>query len=137
MRRVTVLATLIGLASAPAAVAAPPPSPTPPTTCARALVLDAAGATAGCDTLSDDSALASFRQVVLSVQSGAATATLTCGGVNPGSVTVTAAAPYTRSAPLLSNGYCWVVATALFDNTTAVVVDTYAPNVSLSLPPRT
>jgi hypothetical protein len=130
MRRLLAVATLAALVPAPFAAAATDPRPTPPPDCAATLALADPNANDGCDSLGD-APLAPFRQLVLAVQTGVATATLACGGAPGPSVTLTVAAPFTATTTLLyGGGYCWVIVTSLYPGTTAVATNTSGPNLT-------
>ena len=65
------------------------------------------------------------RSLQLVVVSGAATATLACGGDPQPSVTVTLTKPGVASGYVEGGGFCWVTVTADAPNTTAVASNTW------------
>ncbi len=104
--------------------------PTPPENCATAVVVAEAGVTNGCDTLGERSIAGGqpARELTLTVLTGRATATLTCGGFNgPTSVTVTLDGSGTGSDILpqgVGSGYCWVTVKSTYPRTTAIASNT-------------
>lgn len=124
MRTSVVLAALAALGSAVPALASGDPAPTPPTSCARAIVNQGTGFTAGCDTLSSGAPLAGgipARNLRLTVLNGAAYAEIQCGGRTDPPLKVTLDGPGTATATLVDDGYCWATATVTAPNTSAVV----------------
>jgi hypothetical protein len=120
MRRSPLLA---GLALVAGLAAVPASADYPPTDCESYLVLAGAGASDGCDTIGVGPT-GNRRVLGLTVLTGAATATLGCGGSDgPVYVTVEVAAPYSGSAYIDRTSYCWMTVTALYDGTTAVATN--------------
>jgi hypothetical protein len=112
---------VVSAAVAPASADAPPPE------CVTYLRDAPNGGVAGCSTLSGPSTISgsyAARQVSLTVVRGAASATLTCVGDPPASVTVTLGKPGTVTDYVVGYGNCWVTLTARAAGTTAVAGDT-------------
>jgi hypothetical protein len=109
-----------------AAAAVPARADYPPTDCTAQLVLAAAGSETGCTTIGGTPLYGGDHRVLrLVVASGAATATLGCGGATgPEYRTLSLAAPGVATATLPRTSYCWVVLHADADGTTAVAANT-------------
>lgn len=111
-----------------AATALPAHADYPPTDCAAALALAAAGTATGCSTIGAAPVPGSnARFLDVAVQTGQVAATLGCGGDGWNNTveerTIVVTAPWTGSATVARTSYCWVRLTALVDDTTAVATN--------------